>query len=85
MAEAGTRDAFGHAQLGGVGPMLGQAHHFLHFNPGKAPYAEERYAKEVKAARAFLARYNQTHSLRPVDYADVTRNASYFVALVREA
>lgn len=35
-------------QMGGIGPMLGQAHHFLHFNPGKAPYAEERYANEAQ-------------------------------------
>lgn len=35
-------------QMGGLGPMLGQAHHFLHFNVGKAPYAEERYAKEAQ-------------------------------------
>ena len=35
-------------QMGGWGPMLGQAHHFLHFNPGKAPYAEERYGKEAQ-------------------------------------
>lgn len=35
-------------QMGGLGPMLGQAHHFVHFNPGKAPYAEERYAAEAK-------------------------------------
>lgn len=35
-------------QMGGIGPMLGQAHHFLQFNPGKAPYAEERYAAEAK-------------------------------------
>ncbi|MGD9510182.1 MAG: glutathione S-transferase family protein [Geminicoccaceae bacterium] len=35
-------------QMGGVGPMLGQAHHFLRFNPGKAPYAEQRYAAEAK-------------------------------------
>ncbi len=33
-------------QMGGVGPMLGQVHHFLRFNSGKAPYAEERYHKE---------------------------------------
>jgi GSH-dependent disulfide-bond oxidoreductase len=33
-------------QMGGVGPMLGQVHHFLRFNAGKAPYAEERYLKE---------------------------------------
>jgi len=38
-------------QMGGVGPMLGQAHHFLKFNPGKAPYAEARYAAE--AARLY--------------------------------
>ena len=35
-------------QMGGVGPMLGQAHHFLRFNRGKAPYAEKRYAGEAK-------------------------------------
>ena len=35
-------------QMGGVGPMLGQAHHFLKFNPGKAPYAEERYGAEAR-------------------------------------
>ena len=35
-------------QMGGVGPMLGQAHHFLHFNPGKAAYAEERYGNEAE-------------------------------------
>jgi GST-like protein len=35
-------------QMGSVGPMLGQAHHFLKFNPGKAPYAEERYGKEAQ-------------------------------------
>ncbi len=30
-------------QMGDLGPMLGQAHHFLRFNKGKAPYAETRY------------------------------------------
>jgi GST-like protein len=33
-------------QMGSIGPMLGQTHHFVKFNPGKSPYAEERYAKE---------------------------------------
>ena len=33
-------------QMGGLGPMLGQVHHFVKFNQGKAPYAEERYLKE---------------------------------------
>ncbi|WP_104204024.1 glutathione S-transferase N-terminal domain-containing protein [Billgrantia saliphila] len=35
-------------QMGGAGPMLGQAHHFLQFNPGKAPYAEERFHQEAQ-------------------------------------
>ena len=35
-------------QMGGIGPMLGQTHHFVKYNPGKAPYAEERYSNENK-------------------------------------
>src|ERR1700692_3793508 len=34
-------------QMGGVGPMLGQVHHFVKYKAGKAPYAEERYLKEA--------------------------------------
>lgn len=43
-------------QMGGVGPMLGQAHHFLQFNPGKAAYAEDRYAKEAQRLYGVLDR-----------------------------
>jgi hypothetical protein len=35
-----------------------------------------------KAAERFVARFNETGSLRPGDYADVTRNASYYVGLI---
>ena len=35
-------------QMGGVGPMLGQVHHFVKYNQGKAPYAEERYSAEAE-------------------------------------
>lgn len=38
-------------QMGSVGPMLGQAHHFLRFAPSAVPYAIERYSKE--AARIY--------------------------------
>ena len=34
-------------QKGGLGPMLGQVHHFLKFNPGKSEYAEHRYYQEA--------------------------------------
>jgi GSH-dependent disulfide-bond oxidoreductase len=43
-------------QMGGVGPMLGQAHHFLKYNRGKAPYAEERYLKEAQRLYGVLDR-----------------------------
>ena len=33
-------------QMGGPGPFLGQLHHFVKYNKGKAPYAEERFLKE---------------------------------------
>ena len=31
------------AQMGYVGPMLGQHHQFHHYNPGKSKFGEERY------------------------------------------
>jgi GST-like protein len=43
-------------QMGGIGPMLGQAHHFLKFNPGKAPYAEDRYRNEAHRLYGVLDR-----------------------------
>jgi len=41
-------------QMGGFGPMAGQAHHFLHFNPGKSAYAEERFSSEVQRLYSVL-------------------------------
>ncbi len=35
-------------QIGGVGPMFGQANHFHHYAPEKVPYAMERYLNETK-------------------------------------
>ena len=35
-----------------------------------------------KAAERFLERYNASGSLRPGDYADITRNASYFIGML---
>ena len=34
-------------QMGSVGPMPGQTHHFVKFNKGKSAYAEERYSSET--------------------------------------
>ena len=35
-------------QMGGVGPMFGQAHHFLRAAPEQVPYGIERYTKETR-------------------------------------
>jgi GST-like protein len=35
-------------QVGGVGPMLGQTHHFRIYAPEKLPYAVERYSNEAQ-------------------------------------
>ena len=43
-------------QMGGFGPILGQAHHFLHFNPGMSDYAEERFRSEVARLYGVLDR-----------------------------
>jgi len=35
-------------QMGGIGPMFGQTHHFRRFAPEQVPYAIERYTKETR-------------------------------------
>jgi GST-like protein len=35
-------------QMGGVGPIFGQAHHFRRFAPAPVPYAIERYDNETR-------------------------------------
>jgi GSH-dependent disulfide-bond oxidoreductase len=43
-------------QMAGFGPMLGRAHYFLHYNPGKAPFAEEWFNREVPRLYGVLDR-----------------------------
>ena len=48
-------------QMGGAGPIFGQAHHFLKYNRGKAPYAEERFAAETKRLYGVLDKQLADH------------------------
>jgi GST-like protein len=41
-------------QMGGLGPMAGQNHHFANYAPEKIPYAIERYVKETSRLYAVL-------------------------------
>jgi GSH-dependent disulfide-bond oxidoreductase len=41
-------------QVAGLGPMLGQNHHFVQYAPERIPYAMERYVKETSRLYAVL-------------------------------
>jgi GST-like protein len=57
-------------QMGGVGPMFGQAHHFLKFAPEPVPYATERYTKEVRRLYGVLdVRLKQAPHLAGDEYS----------------
>jgi GSH-dependent disulfide-bond oxidoreductase len=44
-------------QMGGIGPIFGQTHHFLRFAPEKVPYAIERYSKETRRLYGVLDKH----------------------------
>ena len=57
-------------QMGGVGPMLGQAHHFRRFAPEPIPYAVDRYTNEAKRLYSVLdKRLSQSAYLAGDDYS----------------
>ena len=56
-------------QMGGFGPMLGQAHVFLKFNRGLSLPAEERFAKEAQRLYGVLDRQLADHEYVAGDYS----------------
>ena len=40
--------------MGGLGPTLGQTHHFLKYNKGKSQYSEDRYSAEARRLYSVL-------------------------------
>lgn len=56
-------------QMGGLGPMLGQAHHFLHFNQGISDYAEKRYAVEAQRLSDVLDSRLEEHEYLAGEYS----------------
>ena len=58
------------AQMGYVGPMLGQHHQFHHYNPGKSKFGEDRYFKISKAIYKDLdLRLSQSKFLAGEEYS----------------
>ena len=56
-------------QMCGPGPFLGQVHHFVKYNPGKAPYAEERFLKEARRLYGVLDRRLEGREFVADDYS----------------
>jgi len=56
-------------QMGGVGPMCGQVHHFVRFNQGKSAYAEERFLKEAKRLYGVMDKRLADHEFLAGEYS----------------
>lgn len=56
-------------QMGGFGPMLGQAHHFLKYKPGVSDYAEKRYHDEAKRLYGVLDQRLTAHEFLAGDFS----------------
>lgn len=56
-------------QMGGIGPMCGQLHHFRRFAPEPIPYAIERYTKEVKRLYSTLDKRLSEHAYLADEYS----------------
>ncbi|MGL4311060.1 MAG: glutathione S-transferase N-terminal domain-containing protein [Paracoccaceae bacterium] len=63
-------------QMGGVGPMAGQAHHFLKYAPAMdppqvLPYAQDRYRREVGRLYGVLDRQLERHGFAAGDFCSI--------------
>ncbi len=56
-------------QMGGIGPMFGQANHFRAYAPEKIPYAIDRYTNEAKRLYGVLDRRLADHGYVAGDYS----------------
>ena len=56
-------------QMGGLGPMLGQNHHFNRYAPEKIPYAIDRYVRETSRLYGVLNKQLEGRSFIAGDYS----------------
>jgi GSH-dependent disulfide-bond oxidoreductase len=64
-------------QMGGLGPMAGQNHHFTQYAPEKLPYAIERYVKETSRLYAVLNKRLADRAFITGDQYTIADMASY--------
>ena len=56
-------------QMGGLGPMAGQAHHFRNYAPEKLPYAIDRYTNEVNRLYGVMNKRLEDRTFLAGDYS----------------
>jgi GST-like protein len=56
-------------QMGGVGPMFGQAHHFMRAKKDEIPYGSERYGNEAKRLYGVMDRHLANHKFFADEYS----------------
>ncbi len=56
-------------QMGGVGPMFGQTHHFLRAAPEPVPYGIERYSRETRRLYAVMDAHLKKHDFLADEYS----------------
>lgn len=56
-------------QMGGLGPMAGQTHHFLQYAPEDVPYAKKRYSDEVHRLYGVLNKQLETRDYVAGEYS----------------
>ena len=56
-------------QMGGVGPMMGQANHFIRYAPEDIPYAKKRYVNEVKRLLGVMEKQLSDRNYLAGDYS----------------
>jgi GST-like protein len=64
-------------QMGGLGPMAGQNHHFTQYAPEKVPYAIDRYVKETNRLYGVLDRRLADRSFIAGDAYSIADMAAY--------
>ncbi len=64
-------------QMGGIGPMLGQAHHFRIYAPEKLDYAYDRYTNEAKRLYGVLDRRLGESAYLASDYYSIADIATF--------
>ncbi len=64
-------------QMGGLGPMAGQNHHFVQYAPERIPYAMDRYVKETARLYAVLNKRLADRAFVAGDEYSIADMASY--------